>query len=91
MVKKPSQQAGQRPNVTPEAADALANKLADKGYGDEARAEPDTLSRSTISLPTSLLRAVEDLALKNKRSKRQPNSVSGVVRDALAIYFADKS
>lgn len=90
MVKKPSQQAGQRPNVTPEAADALANKLADKGYGDEARAEPETMSRSTISLPTSLLRQVEDLALKNKRSGQQPSSFSAVVRNALAAYLADK-
>ena len=33
MVKKPSLQATNRPDVTTEQAEALANKLADKPYG----------------------------------------------------------
>jgi len=91
MVKKPSQQAGKRPDVTPEQAEALAQKLADKPYGEKEKPEPvveEKQSRTTISLPTSLLREIEDLALQNKRDKKDPRSVSALVREALQQYLA---
>ena len=89
MVKKPSQQAAKM-NVTPEQAAALADKWADKPYGqDKPIAPPATeqQSRTTISLPESLLRQVEDLALQNKRHGREPKSVSAIVREALGLYL----
>ena len=93
MVKKPSQQAIKRPDVTPEQAEALAQKLADKPYGEKEKPElvvEEKQSRTTISLPTSLLHELEDLALQNKRDKMDPRSVSALVREALQQYLKTK-
>lgn len=88
MVKKPSQQASNiRPIVTDEQADALAQRLADKPYGSLEKPEQEKQCRTTISLGESLLRKVEDHALQNKRSGRDPKNVSAIVRDALNLYF----
>ena len=88
MVKKPSLQA--RKPVTSEQAEALANRLADKPYGTEKPPAdlPETQSRTTISLPASLLREVEDLALSNKREGKDLKNVSAIVREALRAYLA---
>ncbi|HBC0018032.1 TPA: hypothetical protein JG871_003951 [Enterobacter hormaechei subsp. xiangfangensis] len=70
-------------------AEQLANRLADRVYGEEkpAPVEEETLSRTTISLPTSLLREIEDLATENKRAKKDPRNVSALVREALVAYL----
>jgi len=57
----------------------LANELSDKPYGDTAL-EEDILARTTISLPSSLLYKLEDLAKRNKREKKAPRSVSALIR-----------
>lgn len=91
MLKKPTQQASSRKIVTPDEADRLASKLADKPYGDEERQEAPVIkqTRTSITLPESLLRLCEDTALANKRSGREPKNVSAIVRAALENYFAD--
>jgi broad-specificity NMP kinase len=76
--------------VTEAEADALANRLADRPYGDEkvvAEPEPEILTRTTISLPQKTLREIEDLALHNKRVGVAPKSVSAIIRDALDAYL----
>lgn len=93
-LKKPSQQAA-RNIVTAEAADALANKLADKPYGSDIQKTiekvpapaVETVSRTTISLPDSMLIAIEDLARDNKRKGVEPKNVSAIVREALSAYL----
>lgn len=94
MVEKTSQQAGSRSEVTPGQAEALAQRLADKPYGKEKKtASPDTesLSRTTISLPTTLLRQMEDLAYVNKREGKHLRNVSAIVREALTNYLIKNS
>lgn len=98
-LKKPSQQApANRYNVTAEAADALANRLADKPYGAEIpKAVPESkltsvvvaeiVSRTTISLPDSMLIEIEDLARDNKRNGTGPKTVSAIAREAFNIYL----
>ncbi|AVF38053.1 MULTISPECIES: hypothetical protein [Rahnella] len=76
--------------VTEAEADALANRLADRPYGDEkvvAEPVPEILTRTTISLPQNTLREIEDLALHNKRVGIAPKSVSAIIRDALDAYL----
>lgn len=90
MVKKPSQQAiNSRSEVTTEQAELLAKRLADKPYGstENTLKEPEKQSRTTISLNESMLVALEDMALKNKREGKDPKSVSAIVRDALEKYL----
>ena len=92
MVKKPSQQAGSRSEVTSEQAEALAQRLADKPYGEEKKTvspEAESLSRNTISLPTTLLRQIEDLAYINKREGNELRSVSAILREALKNFLGN--
>jgi hypothetical protein len=63
------------------AIEALANQLADKPYGEEK--EDNTLIRTTISLPSSVLFALEDIAKTNKRKKNDLRSVSAIIRDCI--------
>ncbi|KEA54035.1 MULTISPECIES: hypothetical protein [Mangrovibacter] len=92
-LKKPSQQASAtRKYASDQDIEQLAERLAGKPYGSPGNSTPvteaeDPLKRTTISLPASLLDKTEDTALKNKRSGRDPKSVSALVRDALAEYF----
>jgi hypothetical protein len=59
--------------------ETLANELADKPY-DKNKLSEDKLVRTTISLPSSLLYKLEDMALKNKRENKNPRSVSAIIR-----------
>ncbi|EHL5833709.1 CopG family transcriptional regulator [Salmonella enterica] len=88
MVRRPSLQASNRA-VTPEQAEELAQRLADKPYGTPEKIKPelDKQCRTTISLSESLLMTVEDLALKNKRNGKDPKNVSAIVREALELYL----
>jgi hypothetical protein len=47
---------------------------AARGYGE------DKLVRTTISLPSSLLYKLEDMALENKRKNKDFRSVSAIIR-----------
>ncbi|MBZ6396997.1 MULTISPECIES: hypothetical protein [Pantoea] len=79
MLNKPKRE------ITEAAADALARRLADRNYGEER--PDDTVARTTISLPRSLLVQLEDLAMKNKRNGIEPKSVSAIVREATEAYL----
>jgi len=92
MVKRPSQQASNRKDITVEQAEALAQRLADKPYGapqkpDPEQQEPEKQCRTTISLGEAMLMKAEDLALSNKRNGKDPKNVSAIVREALELYF----
>ena len=60
--------------------DKLADQLADKPYGESIDTEQNELTRTTISLPSSLLFKLEDIAKKNKRQKKELKSVSALIR-----------
>lgn len=83
-----------RRTVSEAEADALANRLADRPYGESQNSPPpaavpqeEKIARTTISLPLSLLRAVEDIALENKRNGTDPKNVSAIIREALNAYL----
>jgi len=66
--------------IDKKAIENLANELADKPYGQTY----DTLARTTITLPASILLKLEDIARENKRRKNNLKSVSAIVRDCIA-------
>ena len=47
------------------------------------------ISRTTISLPKSLLTEIELQAFKNKQSGVEPKSVSALIREALQSYMKE--
>lgn len=59
----------------------LANELADKPYGEKKK--DVSVIRTTISLPSSMLFYLEDLAKNNKRNKIELRSVSAIIRDCV--------
>ncbi len=65
--------------INKKAIENLANELADKPYGQAY----DTLARTTITLPTSVLLKLEDIARDNKRKKNSLKSVSAIIRDCI--------
>ncbi|AYB48331.1 hypothetical protein CJJ19_00995 [Candidatus Williamhamiltonella defendens] len=85
MLKKPKQ----RNELTSEEADLLANRLADRPYGEEKKGQgsENEMARTTISLSQSLLREIEDKALFNKRLGIKPKNVSAIIREALNKCF----
>ncbi|UAN54715.1 hypothetical protein KGP26_30130 (plasmid) [Serratia sp. JSRIV002] len=103
-LKKPSERASSSPvrraPATEAEVEALAQRLADRPYGQEneaagvAQVEPahqdEQMGRTTISWPLSLQRRVEDVALANKRSGNGPKSTSALMREAMEQYL-DKS
>lgn len=83
-----------RRTVSEAEAEALANRLADRPYGEthnsssvSAAPPEEKIARTTISLPLSLLREVEDIALENKRNGTDPKNVSAIIREALNAYL----
>ena len=90
MVKKPSQQASNRPDVTAEQAEALAQRLADKPYDAPAKPEPEKQVRTTISLAESMLVKVEDIALQKQAKRWDPKNVSAIFREALDLYLQQR-
>jgi len=60
----------------------LANELADKPYGEEKK-EEDTIVRTTITLPSTVLFELEDMAKINKRNKKTLRSVSAIIRNCI--------
>ena len=65
------------------AIENLANELADKPYGKKN----DTLVRTTISLPESVLFKLEDMAINNKRKSDSLKSVSAIIRYCIEKCF----
>ncbi|EPK7688555.1 hypothetical protein K7Y63_004167 [Serratia marcescens] len=98
-VKKPSDRLKQerRPAPTDADVEALAARLADRPYGqhgadtEPASVQPEQMTRTAISLPMSLQRKVEDLALANKRAGKNPKSVSAIMREAVEKYLQEVS
>lgn len=88
MVKLRSEQIS-RKTVDPQAADALADEIADKPYGkDKDRAEQEEpIERLTIAMPVSLYDELESLAKKRKRSKAEHRSMSAIAREAIKEYL----
>ena len=76
-------------NVDEKAIDELANDLVDKPYGDDIKNESTV--RTSISLPASLHEALEDLAIKNKRSGKNLKTVSAIARQAIHDYLSVNS
>jgi len=88
MVKKRSETATAKKHATPKEAEALAKQLADRPYGENKNNNEST-TRTTISLPESMLIKLEDIARANKRKKIEPNNVSALVREAVEEYFTN--
>ena len=66
----------------------LANELADKPYGQTQ----DSLVRTTISLPASILFKLEDMARANRRKKDNLKSVSAIIRDYITrCLYAERN
>lgn len=63
------------------AIENIANELADRPYGEQKK--DDSITRTTISLPCSILFKLEDLAKDNKRKKREFRSVSAIIRHCI--------
>ena len=63
------------------AIENLANELADKPYGELK--QHNSIVRTTISLPSSVLFTLEDMAKTNKRNKHKLRSVSAIIRDCI--------
>lgn len=70
-----------RSNDNKLAIEALANELSDKPYGEKK--QEYSLARTTITLPSSLLFHLEDMAKHNKRKKNELRSVSAIIRNCI--------
>jgi len=71
-------------------AGSLADLIADKPYGKHNKSEcaaTDEFITTSISIPQSMLRQLEDVALDNKRSMNGPKNVSALIRTAVTTYF----
>lgn len=86
MVKKRSETATGKKTNTSKDASLLADQLADRKYG-ETISKNTTVTRTTISLPESMLIEIEDITRANKRTKKEPNNVSALVREAIDSYL----
>jgi hypothetical protein len=83
-LKKPSQAAGKN-TVSSLAAEALAQQLADRPYGEPKAETPPSIKAKpiSISLPPSIIEQLEDAVRDNKRSGKGSRTVSALVREAL--------
>ena len=70
-----------RSNDNQQKIEDLAKELADKPYGTEKK--ENVLTRTTITLPLSVLFTLEDMAKDNKRNKNNLRSVSAIIRDCI--------
>ena len=81
MVKKASEISLKKSPSNSEI-EKLADELSDRTYGEDKK-KKNEMVRTSISLDRDLMNEVEDLALKNKRMKRDPKSFSAIVREGL--------
>lgn len=94
MVKPRSKQGNVKPkNTDDKRIEALADKLADKPYGQEISEDDskktEELERITITISQTMRHRLEDIALKRKRAKQDVRSVSALIREALECYLQD--
>jgi hypothetical protein len=96
-IKKRSESAAtKKPAPSPEAVEALANRLADRAYGDDVSTAPPVepelppekpakpkAKPISISLPPSVVAQLEDVVYDNKKSGDGPRTISAIVREAL--------
>jgi hypothetical protein len=89
VLKPRSQTAAEHKKTAPSAdIEKLARSLADKPYGEQAKAD-NKMSDSekakpiAISLPPALIEKLQDQAMANKRAGAELKTVSAIVRDAL--------
>ncbi|EPF64125.1 hypothetical protein [Pseudomonas syringae] len=85
-IKKASETANRREQVSEEASERLARELADKPYDTTPLAKaPDKRKPVpvSISLPPGILEKIEDDVRENKRSGKALRTVSAIVRYAL--------
>ena len=68
-------------------AEALADELADKAYGEQTSKTSESLTRTSITLPRSLHEKLEDMALKNKRNNSELRTVTSIIREAIHYYL----
>ena len=85
MVKKASEISLKKSPSNSEI-EKLADELSDRTYGEDKK-KKNEMVRTSISLDRDLMNEVEDLALKNKRMKRDPKSFRAIVREALTSYL----
>lgn len=75
-------------------AENLANELADKPYGAKFEKDnkkvQDDFTRTSISIPLSMLEDLENLAIKNKRSGKKLKTVSAIIRAAVYNFISNK-
>ncbi len=79
-----------RRDAITEAVEKLATELADKPYGEGAN-EEDHLVRTSFSLPASTHATLEDMAIQNKRARRDLRTVSAIIRQAINQYLKNIS
>ena len=98
MVKRRSEQgAVKKSEIDQKTIDDLADRLADKPYGQEPSVQnvddtnSEELERVTITIPQNMRYALEDLAIQRKRSKQKGASVSAIVREALGNFISHTS
>lgn len=74
-----------RSNFTPDskAIESLATELADKPYGQNH----EILVRTTLTLPSTILIKLEDMARNNKRNKKELKSVSAIIRSCIETHL----
>lgn len=70
-----------RNNNNQKKIEDLAKELADKPYGEEKK--EDILARTTITLPSSVLFTLEDMAKDNKRNRNNLRSISAIIRNCI--------
>lgn len=78
--------------VSDDKVNDLIDALADKPYGEAGRRGPGRPLKAaripkptpvTISLPDTMIERLEDMAMKNKRKKKDLKTVSALVKEAL--------
>lgn len=72
-----------RPNVTDDQAAKLADMLANKTYGEPAKAASQVEEKArpiSISLPPSMIEKLQDEARDNARAGEGARTVSGILR-----------
>lgn len=90
MPKPPSQRAGLTERVDPDAAERLANELADKPFGQAKQptaetqaAAADRFVKLSISLPESMAQKIQKAVYENKMAGKGHKTNSAIIREAL--------
>ncbi|MEX6666832.1 MULTISPECIES: ribbon-helix-helix domain-containing protein [Pseudomonas] len=85
-VKKSSETATKKANVSQEESERLASELADKPYGSQPQVRAPDKRKAvpiSVSLPPSMIEQIEDVVRANKRGGMPNRTVSALIRSAL--------